>query len=344
MSIVNCQLTYGGLRMEDYRRSLRVGAAAVCCALVFRAGSMGLPGKFFRWLTGPELAAFSIYTETSRDVRETPSREVFASFPPESSPPWVPAAPQPEPTLPSYSEEVAVLNSAGVEADFAALLEKPLSWNLRDGEPAVLILHTHTTESYTRQDEPYEEVSAWRTLDEGYNMLSIGDAVASCLEEAGIRVVHDRTVHDYPSYNGSYDHARETLRELLEANPTVRMVLDLHRDAAEAPSGGQYRTLASVDGEAAAQLMPVMGSGFAGFEENLSLALKLMAQLERQCPGITRPLVLRRASFNQDLCPGAVLIEVGAAGNSHAEALLAARQLANAILALAGGTGADNRE
>ena len=108
--------------MEDYRRSLRVGAAAVCCGLVFRAGSMGLPGKFFRWLTGPELAAFSIYTETSRDVRETPSREVFASFPPESSPPWVPAAPQPEPTLPSYSEEVAVLISAGVEADFAALL------------------------------------------------------------------------------------------------------------------------------------------------------------------------------------------------------------------------------
>ena len=325
--------------MEDYRRSLRVGAAAVCCALVFRAGNMGLPGKFFRWLTGPELAAFSIYTETSRDARGTPSREVFASFPPESSPPWKPTEPEPEETtLPSYSETVAVLNSAGAEVDFAALLEKPLTWNLRDGEPAVLILHTHSTESYTRQGEPYEEVSAWRTLDEGYNMLSIGDAVAEVLEQAGISVVQDRTVHDYPSYSGSYAHARETLRTLLEEYPTIRMVLDLHRDAAEAPSGGQYRTLASADGQACAQLMPVMGSGFEGFGENLSLALKLMAQLERQCPGITRPLVLRRASFNQDLCPGAVLIEVGAAGNSRAEALLAARQLANAILALAGGT------
>ena len=330
--------------MEDYQHSLRVGAAAIVCALVFRAGSMGLPGRIVQWLKGPELAAFSIYTETSRDVRAAPAREVFASFPPESNPPWNPTEPEPEPTLPSYSGEVEVLNSAGVEADFAALLEEPLSWNLRDGEPAVLILHTHTTESYTRRDEPYVEVSAWRTLDEGYNMLSIGDAVAAALEKAGIAVIQDRTVHDYPSYNGSYADARETIRELLEEYPTVRMVLDLHRDAAEAPSGGQYRTLANVDGKQSAQLMPVMGSGFEGYRENLGLALKLMAQLERQAPGITRPLVIRRASFNQDLCPGAVLMEVGAAGNSREEALLAANQLAQAIIALAGGTAEETAE
>ena len=326
--------------MEEYRRSLRVGAAAIVCALVFRAGSMGLPGKLLRWLRSPEFAALSLYTETSRDVRAAPAREVFASYPPESAQPAVPER-ETEPTLPGYSEEVAVLNSAGVEVDFAALLKAPLSWNLRDGEPAVLILHTHTTESYTRADEPYTEVSAWRTLDEGYNMLSIGDAVAQVLEAAGIRVIQDRTVHDYPSYNGSYDHARQTLQALLEEYPTVRMVLDLHRDAAEAPSGGQYRTLANVDGQAAAQLMPVMGSGFEGYRENLSLALKLMAQLERQAPGITRPLVIRRAGFNQDLCPGAVLMEVGAAGNSREEALLAAKELANAIIALAAGTAED---
>ena len=327
--------------MEDYRRSLRVGAAAICCALVFRAGVSGLPGRLINWLKSPNIAAFSIYTETSRDVRQEPSREVFASFPPESSPPWSPTVPEPEPTLPSYSGELAVLNSAGVEADFEALLRRPLTWNLRDGEPAVLILHTHTTESYTRQDEPYEEDSAWRTLDGGYNMLSIGEAVAELLEQANIRTIQDRTVHDYPSYSGSYAHARETLASLLEEYPTIRMVLDLHRDAAEAPSGGQYRTLAASEGEPCAQLMAVMGTGFSGFEENLSLALKLMAQLERQRAGITRPLVVRRAGFNQDLCPGAVLIEVGAAGNSRDEALLAAKELANAIIALAAGTAED---
>lgn len=324
--------------LDQRHQALRVGLSAILCALVFRLFSMGIPEKVVSWLTQPDTAAFLTYLETGRNVRFSPSLEAF-------SPDFVesPPASAPEPTqapLPSFSdpESVEIYNASTKQPDMAALLAKPLTWQLRGEEPTVLILHTHTTESYTRRDEPYEEVSSWRTLDEGYNMLSIGDAVAEILEEAGIRVIRDRTVHDYPSYSGSYDHARESLQALLEEYPTVRMVLDLHRDAADAPSGGQYRTLASAEGQPCAQLMPVMGSGFEGFEENLSLALKLMAQLERQCPGITRPLVLRRASFNQDLCPGAVLMEVGAAGNSHAEALLAAKQLANAILALAGGT------
>lgn len=324
--------------MEDYQRSLRVGAAAICCAVVVRVGVSGLPGKMLAFLRSPNIAAFSIDSETSRDVRQEPSREDFLSLPPESAPPWAPPETQPEPTLPSFGEAVAVQNSAGVEADFDALLQKTLTWDLRDGEPAVLILHTHTTESYTRRGELYQEVSAWRTLDEGYNMVSIGSYLARLLEEAGIRTVQDQTVHDYPSYSGSYADARQTLEKLLSEYPTIRMVLDLHRDAAESPGGGQYRTLASLAGQEYAQLMPVLGTGFEGFRENLALALKLTAQLERQVPGITRPLVLRKATFNQDLCPGAVLIEVGSAGNSHEEALRAARELANAIIALAGGT------
>ena len=70
----------------------------------------------------------------------------------------------------------------------------------------------------------------------------------------------------------------------------------------------------------------------------MSLGLKLHAQLERQSPGITRPLQLRSQRFNQDLLPGALLIEVGAAGNTHEEARNAARQLAMAIAALQYGT------
>ena len=86
-----------------------------------------------------------------------------------------------------------------------------------------------------------------------------------------------------------------------------------------------------------------MGTDAAGlnhpdWEQKLSLALKLHAQLERQCPGITRPLVLRSQRFNQDMSPGALLVEVGAAGDSHDEALAAAEQLAKAIVALAKGT------
>jgi stage II sporulation protein P len=83
------------------------------------------------------------------------------------------------------------------------------------------------------------------------------------------------------------------------------------------------------------------GSGLShpGWQENLSLALKLQVQLERLAPGITRPINLRSQRFNQDLSPGALLVEVGAAGNSRAEALRAAEILGEAIASLAGGAG-----
>ena len=63
--------------------------------------------------------------------------------------------------------------------------------------------------------------------------------------------------------------------------------------------------------------------------------LKLQAVLERETPGITRSTVLRAQRFNQDLSPGCLLVEVGAAGNTHDEALRAAGKLAEGILALA---------
>jgi len=89
--------------------------------------------------------------------------------------------------------------------------------------------------------------------------------------------------------------------------------------------------------------MLVVGTNAAGqdhenWEENLALALKLHLQLQRQDPGIMRPLQLRRQRFNQDVSPGALIVEVGAAGNSHGEALIAAERLAVAITALARGT------
>ena len=70
------------------------------------------------------------------------------------------------------------------------------------------------------------------------------------------------------------------------------------------------------------------------YQENLALGLKLHVQLERIAPGITRYVNLRSSRCNQDLSPGAILVEVGAAGDSHQEALKAAEVLAEAILAL----------
>ena len=330
--------------MDTHSKVLRLGTAAIACALAFRLLAGGLAQAAASWITQPNIAAFLIYLETGRDVRFSPSSQVF-------SPDWAgessaPALPEAQADAPCFSPEdasaVEVYYACSLQPDVEVLIAAPLSWDLTVPEPTVLILHTHTTESYTKTTEDYEESSAYRTLDENYNMLSIGDAVGQALAEGGITVIHDRLIHDYPSYNGSYSDARKAIAAYLEEYPSIQLVLDLHRDAADTGSG-QLRTCATLEGRQIAQLMLVMGTNAAGlthpdWQENLSLALKLHTVLEQQAPGIMRPLVLRSQRFNQDLSPGALLVEVGAAGNTHAEALAAAEQLAKAILTLAKGT------
>ena len=323
--------------MKQLSRARRVGLCAILCALVLRLWDEGYGDKLLNLLTSPGAAAFYIYLETGRDVRFSPSLPAFSPDFMESPP--AATLPVTEPTLPSFSDAdgLELYYASTKEPDIPALLAQPLQWNLRGEEPTVLIIHTHTTESYTRVDEPYTESAAWRTTDEGYNMVSIGEVVREILEENGIPVIHDRELHDYPSYNGSYTRTRGAIQDYVNQYPKIQLILDLHRDAAGEGSN-QMRTSATVDSEPSAQLMLVMGTNYDTYEENLSLALKLHAQLEAQCPGITRPLQLRAARFNQDLCPGSLLVEVGAAGNTHPEAQRAAEQLAKAIVALAEGT------
>lgn len=327
--------------MDSYHKSLRVGMAAILCALVLRLGASGVFHRAAQLVNRQEVVELLVYLQTGRHFQPVSSPSV--PYPPESAEPVFAPEITPE-TLPAFSPEdadaISVSYACSARPDIGTLLASPLTLELTGDEPTVLIVHTHTTESYTRDGESYEESSAYRTLDEEYNMLSIGAEVKRVLEEGGIHVIQDRTLHDYPSYNGSYNHSRKSIREYLKEYPSISLILDIHRDAADTGSG-QLKTHAQVSGEDSAQLMLVMGTGTAGlkhesWEENLSLALKLQTVLERRNPGITRPTVLRGQRFNQDLSPGALLVEVGAAGNTHREALAAARALAEGILALAG--------
>lgn len=326
--------------MNPLHRARRVGYTAVACAVLLRLFAAGVPQKLYLQQMKPNIASFFQKQETGQNVRFSSSMDTFYPDFMESPPPSLPAVT--EVPLPSFSgqEDVDLYYAVKKQPDIAALLARPLSWELPGEEPTVLILHTHTTESYTRKDEDYREVSSWRTLDEGYNMVSVGKLVGDILEENGIGVIHHRELNDYPSYNGSYTRARKTLREYLKENPQIMLVLDLHRDAA-GDEKNQMRTRATVEGQPSAQLMVVIGTNHEDYEENLSLGLKLHVQLENQTPGIMRPLQLRSQRFNQDLSPGALLIEVGAAGNTHPEARIAAEELAKAIVALARGTLSD---
>lgn len=337
--------------MNLEKRSLQVGAVAVVCAILLRMSSGGFLGGVVEALTSPEAVAAILYLETGRVVRLTqpqPSTEpTEPSVTEQLQPNQEPTQPQQEePAQAVFAEDDAALvevNSVcGYDADLPTLLKHPLSWDLTQEEPTVLILHTHGTESYTKTED-YVESSSYRTLDEGYNVVSVGNALAQTLEAGGIKVVHDTTLHDYPSYSDSYNHARDYIEKYLEQYPSISLVLDIHRDAVEDSDGQQVQFTTQVSGQTSAQLMMVVGTDAGGlthpdWPENMSLAVKLHAQLEKNCPGICRPISFRSQRFNQDMSPGALIVEVGAAGNTRQEALLAAQLLGQAILDLSYGT------
>ena len=333
--------------MDQHEKSIRVGATVIACALALRLSATGFFQPVVDFLTQPNIASFFLYLETGRKVRFSPSLEETIQHSAESPPPAVFSTVPTEPAAAVFSadqaETIEFFYSGRYRPDIESLFQKPLMWNLKQDEPTVLILHTHTTESYTKvSGQTYQESAAFRTLNESYNMLSIGDRLAELLEAGGIHVIHDRELHDYPSYNGSYADARKQTQTILEQYPSIVLVLDLHRDASD-NNGAQMRTYATVNGVPSAQIMLVMGTDEAGikhpnWEENLVVGLKLYTQLEQLAPGICRPINLRSQRFNQDLSTGAMILEMGAAGNTQAEALVAAEVLAQAILALAEGS------
>lgn len=332
--------------MDIEHKSLRIGAAVIGCALLLRLLSGSFLGSAAQALGQQELASLLLFLETGRVVRSPQLPD--SSLPPETTPEeTVPLTlPEEAPDQAVFSlsdaELIELHNYCGYDVDVSAMLQEPLSWDLTGDGPTVLILHTHATESYTNT-ENYTESSSYRTLDENYNLVSIGDRVAELLEAGGIQVVHDRTLHDEPSYNGAYTQSRESVQQYLDQYPTIQLVLDLHRDAIEDSSGSQVGYTLRTDTGTAAKLMLVVGTDAGGlshpnWQENLSLAVKLQAQLEKTHAGICRPISFRSSRFNQDLSAGAMLVEVGAAGNTRQEALLAAEILAEAILDLAYGS------
>ena len=313
------------------QKALQVGATVLALALLLRlAGTKEAASR--------ELGKTLIFLSSGRMVMETlPSRETESTLPAEET------QPEEMDTIPVFgeTEENLVQVSSSWEVDILSLLQEPLQWNLKGAAPTVLILHSHGTESYEKQAD-YQETSPYRTLDTDYNMVSIGDRLTELLEAGGIQVIHDRTLHDYPSYNSAYGNARQAITDMLEQNPQICLILDLHRDASEDANGNQKISTATVNGNATANVMLVMGSdkgslSYPNWEKNLSLAVKLQAQLEQMYPGLCRPIKLVSSRYNQDLSTGALLVEVGTAGNTHAQAMAAAEYLADGILALANG-------
>ena len=238
---------------------------------------------------------------------------------------------------------VRVKNNSGADWDFAALLGKgmPLTVTPSDA-PQVLIVHTHTTECYMSYYAGYYNADdATRTTDMTQSVAAVGEALAAELEAAGIGVLHDTTLHDSPQYSGAYSRSEDTIKAYLAQYPSIRVVIDLHRDAMMYDDLTKVKPTATVDGQKAAQVMLVVGGTDtqdlpnAHCEDNLRFGLQLQQALETAYPTLTRPLYVVDARYNQGLLAGSLLIEVGTDANTLSEALysgrLVGRQLATLL-------------
>ncbi len=209
-------------------------------------------------------------------------------------------------------------------------LSKPLNFKISQSNK-FLIVHTHATESYTVPNN--KSIVNYRTTDKNYNMILVGDKLTSELESRGFDITHDETLHDYPNYNGSYQACLNTIQKHI-TNEDYDFVLDVHRDALSSNLG--YRPTVKINGEKAAQLMFVVGTNASGLShdkwmDNLKLALLIQNRANEMYPGLFRNLNLSKSRYNQHVSTGALIVEVGATGNTLEEAQTSMKYLANVI-------------
>ena len=229
---------------------------------------------------------------------------------------------------------LAYVNNYSNNALTAEDLSGPFDAALGAEGPQVLIVHTHGSEAYTMPPgQEYQATSEYRTTDTDYNVVRVGDEIATVLALYGISVVHDRSMYDYPQYNGAYDRSLASIESYLEKYPTISFVLDIHRDAISDSEGNPYKVISQEPEGTAAQLTLVMGSDGSGlahesWKENVKLAAAVQNTILAEHPTLMRPITLRNSRYNQHCTTGSLLVEVGAAGNSLDEALLAARLFA----------------
>lgn len=237
---------------------------------------------------------------------------------------------------------VKVKNVNKTQISIEKKLAEELELELESDQPAVLLYHTHTTETYQLVDRDfYAQGFLSRSNDEALNMVRVGKAVKQELEAAGIKVIHDTAVYDNP-YSGAYYRSMDAAESWLEKYPSIRITLDIHRDAIQNDSGVKTKPTAVINSKKAAQIMIITGCQEEGngitdlpeWEKNLTFALKLQRSMESLYPGLTRPVYFCPRSYNMSLTPMSLLIEMGTDANTLSEAVYSGRMLGRAVAKL----------
>lgn len=258
---------------------------------------------------------------------------------PETEPEEIPKKSLPE--LPNREQidtsvGLSVNNATAYSVDVNAMCAETMPFSINTDEPSVLVVHTHTTECYNGDAMSGETE---RTTDDAKNVTAVGKVICGILEENGIKTVHDTTVHDYPSYQSAYTRTLATINSNLQKYPSIRVVIDVHRDAFVYADGSKLRVSCEQNGTETARVMIVAGTDSMGLEHpnwrgNLTFAAKIQNAAEQMYPGLMRPIDIRRERFNMHAAPGSILLEVGSNGNTLAEALEGGAAIARAVSAV----------
>lgn len=334
----------GGDWMRESGRWI-AGMLAAAGLRLFAAGG-GFDGLLARTQTGPEEGRMKNVTLVSEPrptavpaARETARPAVLHALrvSPMEEPAVPPAAsPADDSVLETTIEGgMRIKNETNYWVDAAQILAAGPGLTLPADEPQILIIHTHASEAYTQAGlDRYSPSDVSRTEDTQFNIVRIGDELTEIFTEAGLRVIHDRGIYDYPSYTGSYTRSGAAIEQYLATFPSIRIVLDVHRDALGS-DGVVYKTMAEEDGVTASQVMMLIGTDESGLEHpgwrgNLALALYLQNAVNSAYPTLMRPVDLVPQRYNQQLTPGSMILEVGSSGNTLREALAAIRLFARA--------------
>ena len=198
----------------------------------------------------------------------------------------------------------------------------------------ILIYHTHTHEAYEQvEGDPYKALDAWRTVDAGHSVVRVGKELAAALRQYGFDVVHDTTDHEGNELSTAYSRSLETLMNYKES---FDLYIDLHRDAYVE---GEPVALSTPDGGEMAPLMILIGNG-NGFDtkpwyaQNLCFARALEARVNREVPGLCKPVLVKDGRYNQHIGVFSILVEVGHNHNTLVQACNSVSPLARAIYSL----------
>lgn len=233
---------------------------------------------------------------------------------------------------PLFGEE-STLRATGeyIRLPLCAQGEAIIDW---DGAPSVLIYHTHTYEAYTMEtDGQYEETEKWRTADNEYNVVRVGEELAKQLRELGVQVTHDTTNHELPVLSTAYARSLQTVSARIEAGESYDLCIDLHRDAY--CEGYGENTVATPQGRAA-KILFLIGRGdyFSAkpdVQANSRFAWQLTDALNGAVSGLCRDVLEKENRYNQHLGERAILIEAGNNYNTLSEVLRSVPYLAEAI-------------